>query len=244
MKTNLLNYSLATCLLVICQTSPSHAVDPKREASGGRFSQLEFDQKMIVDSKNDHNAPMVDPAEVLKVLGHEVPKTVEPKNEAKKVEVPAAESGARAALAPSTEKFITTTQEQAVKHFVAAEKGPVVDLGDANKITSLASWKKSGRCKDITSKEQLCKKSKAISEVLTRFTGKEMHSTIRCDAKCAKKNEKSRMTSITFRNISNGTFQFVEQADGCHYELARSSETAWPSLEIGKITCECLPAEC
>ena len=124
-------------------------------------------------------------------------------------------------------------------------KGPKVDESDPRAITS-AAWDKGAaqECWLVESTAQLQSKSKAVQEVLMRFSGSSdfydgMIATF-CAPECEGKDGNPEITGFSIVDGFGGEFKIEGQGSSCSYQLRKSASNRWPIYQVDKIVCHCL----
>ncbi len=223
------------------------------QAQSERFSQLEFDKA---------GPPLVDPQELLDsgmVLspGQKLPD--------------ASVSGIRSPLPAVSAPTVTKTASAAngspaagrrnararlnsrsldvdaiESPFIAPRlKGPFVDEGRENKITTVNGWLQEGPggCARVERPETVCRKAAALRELLYRFSGSDGFFAQQCSQTCDS-GLKSVPTGLYIRGDSAGSFNIVFENHQCRYQTERAADGRWLALQATKVTCSCLPDSC
>lgn len=125
-------------------------------------------------------------------------------------------------------------------------KGPWVDPGSKNRITSRYAWPKpkAGGCGDAVLSKAVQVKAQSLKEVLFRFTGAdEYYDKLNqrfCISRCyAEGNKRGVLSGLAVSSSNRGGFSFVEEGGFCRYALVKSG-LHWPNLNGQKVVCSCL----
>ena len=124
---------------------------------------------------------------------------------------------------------------------------PISNKGDLVTITSSQTWPVSAdaKCLEVSDKDSLLKKEKALKEILYRFTGSDIyHEKLHrqfCVTSCENPKERAFITGMLVQSDRGGTFGIEEQNEACVYKLAKPLEAKWQIFTVTKVICHCLP---
>lgn len=167
------------------------------------------------------------------------------------------DSSARASLAtppavpvapPAPTKFDWVKPSEGQSHMLIPRlKGPFADIKAKNTITTNMKWNKQGAaCQDVTDAKSICGKSKALRELMSRFSGSDDFIDAQCTAfKCANPAEHAVLIGFAVKNVAGGAFKMIEEGKACRYQISsESTPPKWQLLEGERGTCQCVPATC
>ncbi len=126
-------------------------------------------------------------------------------------------------------------------------EGPFTDPNNNKTITSRTAWNQSsdGSCARFEDAIQVEEKSKAIEEILFRFTGTDdYYSSVKndvCRTRCGSSSEKPVLSGLSFDAAAATSFRIEEIGGRCVYQLESSKSEAWDILEVKRVVCSCLP---
>jgi hypothetical protein len=127
-------------------------------------------------------------------------------------------------------------------------EGPFNDPNNDKAITSRTAWNQSsdGSCARFEDSLQVEDKSKAIKEILFRFTGTDdYYSSVKndvCRSRCAGESETPVLSGVSFASSAGTSFRIEELGGRCVYRLESPSADDWDILEVKRVVCSCLPA--
>jgi len=125
-------------------------------------------------------------------------------------------------------------------------RGPIVDEGSENLITSNSSWPKGrkGSCSQPRNESGFLKKSESLQEVFTRFSGSNdyydiLNSEI-CSERCDDGINEPFISSVLFSKGSNARLTLRSVDKGCFFQLNKNKEMKWKVQKIDSVVCSCI----
>lgn len=162
---------------------------------------------------------------------------------------PADSATARSMLNPAPEKTVDPVEAAEIAGIVdnylitPRLRGPRVDRGSENTITSKARWtfKRSGggSCAQPGSPALMARKIEALKEVLNRFTGNDDFYDSQCSQKCADPKQTSVLAGLEISRSKITDFDIDQKGIDCVYRIQRKAGTAWQTLQRSTSTCLC-----
>lgn len=191
------------------------------------FSQLEFDRKASPISKEK---------KLEAILGDE-------DNEQPKANLLDEKEKAKLLTQYSGQEY---TLEEPESFLTPRIKGPATDTENNLYITSAIGWPftKGAFCKIPDSKENFCKKTKALKEVLNRFSGNDDFFEVSCERHSCPSGESPTLSELEFSKASSSSLEIAIVGNECKYSLQKGPIKNWMLVRAQTATCSCLPADC
>jgi hypothetical protein len=97
----------------------------------------------------------------------------------------------------------------------------------------------------LSDKQAICKKAKALKELMSRFSGSSDFIEAQCQQSCPSPGDVSVLVGFAVKNVAGGAFKMIEEGKACHYQISsESNPPKWQLLEGERGTCQCLPRSC
>jgi len=144
-------------------------------------------------------------------------------------------------LTQSWERDIPAEEAQIIPALKKAEPNNSVSA-----LTSEGNWKplKGASCGEPANLAALCDKSKALKEVLNRYTGSNDFFDIQCPFTCSKKSEVATLAGLRISGTEAVEFKMQSSAGQCEYQLSKGVSDKWTLLKASRATCVCLLESC
>lgn len=143
------------------------------------------------------------------------------------------------------EKTITLPEEESF--LPPSLKGPKTDKDNANQVTSVSAWQPAnGSCVTYVSTAQLCDKSRALSEMIDRYTGTQglLDAEI-SQQKCSVADQVCVLTDVSAVSGGAVTISPIADGDACKMRLKRErSAGTWQVVKLQALRCSCVPKDC
>lgn len=125
-------------------------------------------------------------------------------------------------------------------------KGLSSDSGQDWAITSEKRWfpEQKGGCQKPVRDEKLCQKSRALKEIVVRFSGNDDFYRDQCHKKCAEKDHVSLMTGFLLTNPQDLQLEVIEDGLQCRFRLKKNPDKSWLVGKTKEVACECLSIHC
>lgn len=195
------------------------------------FSQLEFDQKK--------SSPALREKKLEAILGEEEKTTNKSGGNSIELEK-------QAELAVFAQYASQEYQLEEPKSFLTPRiKGPATDSKNDLYITSVIGWPftKGAFCQIPDTKENFCNKTKALKEVLNRFSGSDDFFETVCAEHFCPNGESPTLTKLEFPKAATSLDITIIENE-CKYSLQKGAIRNWMLVRAQTATCSCLPADC
>ena len=135
----------------------------------------------------------------------------------------------------------------AAENFIIPDPESIeTDRRNSSRITTKRSWRRGrgGSCADPIAIKQMCAKSNAIKELLSRFTGNNDYYENHCEKECKIASETAQLYEIELIKESSTKLQFRRRGGTCRFKLSKNKDAEWLTLQASKTECTCLPDPC
>ena len=151
-----------------------------------------------------------------------------------------------------TEEYLTISPEEKElidpsRLLVPLLKGPAVDADNQFSITTEKTWRKKEqfRCFVPDGEENLCKKTRALQELLKRYTGDDDFFKAQCLEKCPDAEQKPILSGVTLIRKVGYDFKFVAAGEqDCKFAFVREPDKDWVVQAVKDVKCVCISISC